>query len=536
MVRLALFAWFCLQQMPLARSDEVVLMPSAAAAVQQSSASQGANVSQVEQHNHQLVMDDSTSQLSRAINITYINGTAYEEYEVPESGNMSFALGQQEGELAVGVSSNILMNVASQTTFNANRTVDAGTTTASTPSSTTTPGSVTVISTPSTVFESTMASTLATVKVELGRLTLHPAPPVIDDSGSLELFCSVGYHDSATIVWTLNDQPLEDIVLRSVISGRKDFFLKSLRVQVERLETLPANGGKYVFECSASVDGNLVKEKVVIDSPYSNFCKNDSECSVRNGVCENGLLCRCDESHPVQLNSSHLTCRAAAQLGWPCSYNEQCLHSANRSQCGSKGECTCLESYKMETSPQGTTACIPLRTINAPCTSHDDCSEIGAMCSLTFTCQCPAGTLENSGRCMGSQRAVESSSGKDVSAGSKDISPGTNATATSISSGYAGDTNLTVGVKKSMPVRILKVREFPRGGSVKAKNETDLHSASLEGLVKVDIPGHENDTVLGNQRMLTGASLHLLALPHFVGFLSMVASFPCLFYSSHLLL
>lgn len=538
MLRLALLACLCLQQLPTSHADEVVLVsqaPSAAAADKNFNGTLSAEV--------------LAAAALAGVNITIINGTAYEEYEVPDpvppSGSgkddsLAAMLAQQpalSGEKqAAPQPSTIAAVVATETAKErpektpvtakeaptavapvneasvvplVKSDVVTTTTTAATTSTTTlstTPKAE--VTTPSV--ETTPSSGPATVRVELGRLSVYPVPAVVENSGGVELFCSAGYHDSASIVWTLNDEPLEDVVQRSVISGRKDFFLKSLRIQVDRLETLPAPAGKYVFECVASVDGNLLKERVEIDSPYGDFCRNDSECASRNAVCGSSLACRCDGGHPVHLNSSHVTCRAAAHLGWPCSYDEQCTYAANNSHCGSKGECDCVETFKMETSPLGNLVCVPRKTVSGPCSTDNDCKDIGAKCNPSGTCQCPPGTLENNGRCVGNLVAPQGPNNLTALLNATGTA-GTNAATATVETGAMFTAaNLSAAPsdpkKQHMPVRILKVREFPRGAPVKEHpNDTmDGRAQSLDGgVVKVDVPMHENDTTLGSQRMLT---------------------------------
>lgn len=538
MLRLALLACLCLQQLPTSHADEVVLVsqaPSAAAADKNFNGTLSAEV--------------LAAAALAGVNITIINGTAYEEYEVPDpvppSGSgkddsLAAMLAQQPAlsgdKQAAPQPSTIAAVVATETAKErpektpvtakeaptavapvneasvvplVKSDVVTTTTTAATTSTTTlstTPKAE--VTTPSV--ETTPSSGPATVRVELGRLSVYPVPAVVENSGGVELFCSAGYHDSASIVWTLNDEPLEDVVQRSVISGRKDFFLKSLRIQVDRLETLPAPAGKYVFECVASVDGNLLKERVEIDSPYGDFCRNDSECASRNAVCGSSLACRCDGGHPVHLNSSHVTCRAAAHLGWPCSYDEQCTYAANNSHCGSKGECDCVETFKMETSPLGNLVCVPRKTVSGPCSTDNDCKDIGAKCNPSGTCQCPPGTLENNGRCVGNLVAPQGPNNLTALLNATGTA-GTNAATATVETGAMFTAaNLSAAPsdskKQHMPVRILKVREFPRGAPVKEHpNDTmDGRAQGLDGgVVKVDVPMHENDTTLGSQRMLT---------------------------------
>lgn len=520
MLRAAILAWLCLQQLPRVHADEVVLVSQAPPAAVPNDVQNLADVLSPEAL--------AAAAALAGVNITIINGTAYEEYEVPDigqpsSGNDSLLARPPELNIAqvkptqeLKPPSNVpsaaavakVDAVAPQAAAKPNEHAAASTTTTTRTTTLTTRTTTATVNTTITT-----ANGPATVKVELGRLSVYPLPAVIENSGAMELFCSAGYHDSASIVWTLNDEPIEDVVQRSVISGRKDFFLKSLRIQVDRLEALPAPAGKYIFECVASVDGNLLKERVELDSPYGNFCRNDSECSARNAVCGSSLSCRCDGGHPVSLNSSHVTCRAAAHLGWPCSYDEQCLFSSNNSHCGSKGECDCIETFKKETSPLGNVACAPRKRISGPCVVDDDCKDIGGKCGPSRMCQCPKGTLENNGRCVG-QLLSSQSSNNSLSAAVSEAAP----KGIAASLGLVYPPNASTGStdqNKFMPLRILKVREFPRGAPVKEKpNDTsDDHTHSLEGIVKADAPPHENDTTLttlGSQRMLTGSGGRIL--------------------------
>ncbi|KAH6941900.1 hypothetical protein HPB50_023709 [Hyalomma asiaticum] len=517
MLRLALLACLCLQQLPTSLADEVVL------------ASQAPAASAADDFNGTLSAEMLRAAAALAgVNITIINGTAYEEYEVPESAplsesssNDSVALmpaqqrassdqkpATQEPSTAATAAPETgkrasrkhtrdrpkhrrswhqpkMLLPAPQVNANDNATQTTTATTSSTMPSTT----------PTTTAANNTSSASPSVETTI---TSSSGPATRASCGPS------------------TDEPLEDVVQRSVISGRKDFFLKSLRIQVDRLETLPAPAGKYVFECVASVDGNLLKERVEIDSPYGDFCRNDTECASRNAVCGSSLACRCDGGHPVHLNSSHVTCRAAAHLGWPCSYDEQCTYAANNSHCGSKGECDCVETFMMEASPLGNLVCVPRKTVSGPCNTDNDCKDIGAKCNPSGTCQCPPGTLENNGRCVGKMAAPPGLNNLSALLNVTAVTATTTAmnatTATTATGSLSAAANVTVAPsadpkKQHMPVRILKVREFPRGASVKEHpNDTvDNRAQNFDGsVVKVDVPVRDNDTTLGSQRMLTG--------------------------------
>ncbi|CAN7939278.1 unnamed protein product [Ixodes hexagonus] len=513
MFRAALFGWLLLQQFPLGQSSaEVVLVssagPNAPSAAEDAVVVNGFNNASDELKAAALAQYESVPAIDSVINVTFANGTLYGRYDIPEGADLNASLSALAKEADDLQAELVLVSDDKPA-----ETTPKGTTPSTTASVATETYSTTLKPRDPTTTRSTTtaalssgpevaASKLAAVSVELGKLSIHPVPAVIENEHGVELFCSVGYSVSASIVWTLNDQPLEDVVLRSVISGRKDFLLKSNRIWVEKLESLPAIEGKYVFECVASVDGVLLKEKVKLDSPYADACTTDADCQSKNAICGPASKCVCDDAHPVQLHSSHVTCRTVAHLGWPCSYHEQCLHASNRSQCDSKGECSCLEMYKVEKSALGVAACAPQKTVNAPCISHDDCREIGAVCASTFTCQCKSGTLESNGRCV-SSILPGTESGRPESP-NVPANVTSNAAAASIST----PANLTVGVKKAIPVRILKVREFPRNGAADQEQlpsqlPQTSSSVALGVVVKVDVPAHDNDSVLGSQRMLT---------------------------------
>ncbi|XP_042147107.1 uncharacterized protein LOC121836312 [Ixodes scapularis] len=531
MFRVVLIGWLTLQQFPLGTSSaEVVLLSSAVpgapstphhATVVKASVNAPDELKATVPAQYELVPAMGT-----VINVTFANGTFYGQYDIPEGADLNASLAAIANE-ADGLQADIVL-LAQDSPLETTLKETSPPTTAP-PATKTHPSTVERKDSATTSFEkmTTLSSApevggsnMAVISVELGKLSIHPKPAIIENGRAVELFCSVGYSVSASIVWTLNDQPIEDVVLRSVISGRKDFLLKSNRIRVERLETLPAVEGKYVFECVASVDGVLLKEKVKLDSPYANSCSQDSDCRSRNAVCSPASKCVCDDAHPVKLNSSHVTCRTAAHLGWPCNYHEQCLHAANRSQCGSHGECSCVEMYRLDKSALGVAACVPQKTVNAPCISHEDCQEIGAFCGTTFTCQCKSGTLETDGRCVNSL-PLGTGSGHSESPSV----PGDNATNDDVASISPTPVNFTIGVKKAIPVRILKVREFPRNDAVgherpPSRLPRTSASARLGIQIKVDVPGHENETVLGSQRMLTAKGCGMCGLPQLVSVLS----------------
>ncbi|KAM7287525.1 uncharacterized protein ISCGN_031216 [Ixodes scapularis] len=359
MFRVVLIGWLTLQQFPLGTSSaEVVLLSSAVpgapstphhATVVKASVNAPDELKATVPAQYELVPAMGT-----VINVTFANGTFYGQYDIPEGADLNASLAAIANE-ADGLQADIVL-LAKDSPLETTLKETSPPTTAP-PATKTHPSTVERKDSATTSFEkmTTLSSApevggsnMAVISVELGKLSIHPKPAIIENGRAVELFCSVGYSVSASIVWTLNDQPIEDVVLRSVISGRKEFLLKSNRIRVERLETLPAVEGKYVFECVASVDGVLLKEKVKLDSPYANSCSQDSDCRSRNAVCSPASKCVCDDAHPVKLNSSHVTCRTAAHLGWPCNYHEQCLHAANRSQCGSHGECSCVEMYRLD--------------------------------------------------------------------------------------------------------------------------------------------------------------------------------------------
>ncbi|CAN8010664.1 unnamed protein product [Ixodes pacificus] len=546
MFRVVLIGWLTLQQFPLGTSSaEVVLLSSAVpgapstpehATVVKAAVNAPDELKATVPAQYELVPAMGT-----VINVTFANGTFYGQYDLPEGADLNASLAAIANE-ADGLQAEIVL-LANDSPLETTLKETSPQTTPP-PATKTHPSTVERKDAATTSFEkmATLSSApevggsnVAVVSVELGKLSIHPKPAIIENGRAVELFCSVGYSVSASIVWTLNDQPIEDVVLRSVISGRKEFLLKSNRIRVERLETLPAVEGKYVFECVASVDGVLLKEKVKLDSPYANSCSQDSDCRSRNAVCSPASKCVCDDAHPVKLNSSHVTCRTAAHLGWPCNYHEQCLHAANRSQCGSHGECSCVEMYRLDKSALGVAACVPQKTVNAPCISHEDCKEIGAFCGTTFTCQCKSGTLETDGRCVNSLPLGTGSGHSEPPS-----VPGDNASIDGVASISPTPVNFTVGVKKAIPVRILKVREFPRNDAVGQERPPfrlprTSASARLGIQIKVDVPGHENETVLGSQRTLTAKGCGMCGLPQLVSVLSgfILLGYPLEHYDLH---
>lgn len=241
---------------------------------------------------------------------------------------------------------------------------------------------------------------LAGLKVEYARAFIAAEEPEAD-SGPMELLCTVGYKEYASISWTVNGRPLENFIDRSTLSTVKnDVPVKISKITITQLERLPSDNGKFVFECTALVDAQVTKATIALGSIIEDTCTSNAQCEPRGASCSEGR-CLCKPSQPVSLKSKHLTCRAAAGLGWPCDYTEQCVFAQPNAVCTDRLLCDCALGFVR--SLDGKT-CDKLSTtagnvIGQPCKTNAECHAAGAAC-LKDVCTCANNTVERGGMCL----------------------------------------------------------------------------------------------------------------------------------------
>ncbi|KAH8019412.1 hypothetical protein HPB51_019385 [Rhipicephalus microplus] len=158
--------------------------------------------------------------------------------------------------------------------------------------------------------------------------------------GAVNLSCSIMYTQAAHTAWTINGRPPDDAALESIFTGRvsKNLWQRAHGLVLHRLDRLPTASGRYELRCQAVADGKLSSDSVFVGSLFSDTCRSREPCLTRGAVCRQGR-CRCEGAQPVRLTSRHTTCRHAAMLGWPCSFDEQCLPRG--AYCSSQGTCIC---------------------------------------------------------------------------------------------------------------------------------------------------------------------------------------------------
>lgn len=241
---------------------------------------------------------------------------------------------------------------------------------------------------------------LAGLKVELARAYIAAEEPEAD-SGPMELLCTVGYKEYASISWTVNGRPLENFIDRSTMTTVKnDLPVKVSKITITQLERLPSDNGKFVFECTALVDAQVTKATIALGSIIEDTCTANAQCEPRGATCSEGR-CLCKPSQPVSLKSKHLTCRAAAGLGWPCDYSEQCVFATPNAICNDRQVCDCATGFVRGTTNKSCESRVAgnLNLIGQPCKANTDCHTAGASC-LNSVCACTNNTVERGGMCL----------------------------------------------------------------------------------------------------------------------------------------
>lgn len=239
---------------------------------------------------------------------------------------------------------------------------------------------------------------LAGLKVEYARAYIAAEEPEAD-SGPMELLCTVGFKDYASITWTVNGRPLENFIDRSTLTTTKnDVPVKVSKITINQLERLPSDNGKFVFECTALVDAQVTKATIALGSIIEDSCQTNAQCEPRGASCSEGR-CLCKPSQPVSLKSKHLTCRAAAGLGWPCDYSEQCVFSQPNAVCTDRLVCDCALGFIKSLDGKTCDKLTANNLIGQPCKASADCHAAGAAC-LKEVCACANDTVERNGLCL----------------------------------------------------------------------------------------------------------------------------------------
>lgn len=244
---------------------------------------------------------------------------------------------------------------------------------------------------------------LAGLKVEYARAYIAAEEPEAD-SGPMELLCTVGFKDYASITWTVNGRPLENFIDRSTLTTTKnDVPVKVSKITINQLERLPSDNGKFIFECTALVDAQVTKATIALGSIIEDSCQTNAQCEPRGASCSEGR-CLCKPSQPVSLKSKHLTCRAAAGLGWPCDYSEQCVFAQPNAVCTDRLVCDCALGFVRSLDGKTCDKLTATNLIGQPCKANADCHAAGAAC-LKDVCACANNTLERNGLCLPEEQA-----------------------------------------------------------------------------------------------------------------------------------
>ncbi|CAN7989437.1 unnamed protein product [Ixodes hexagonus] len=239
---------------------------------------------------------------------------------------------------------------------------------------------------------------LAGLKVEYARAFIAAEEPETD-SGPMELLCTVGFKEYASITWTVNGRPLENFIDRSTLTTLKNEVpVKVSKITVSQLERLPSENGKFVFECTALVDAQVTKATIALGSIIEDTCTSNAQCEARGASCSEGR-CLCKASQPVSLKSKHLTCRAAANLGWPCDYSEQCSFVQPNSLCSDSLVCACSLGFVKSLDGKTCDKLTAGNLIGSACKVSADCHGVGASCANNV-CACTNDTVERGGMCI----------------------------------------------------------------------------------------------------------------------------------------
>ncbi|CAN7945198.1 unnamed protein product [Ixodes pacificus] len=250
----------------------------------------------------------------------------------------------------------------------------------------------------SSVEAASRAEVLAGLKVEYARAYIAAEEPD-NDSGPMELLCTVGFKEYASITWTVNGRPLENFIDRSSLTTIKNEVpVKVSKITINQLERLPSDNGKFIFECTALVDAQVTKATIALGSIIEDTCTTNGQCEARGASCSEGR-CLCKASQPVSLKSKHLTCRAAANLGWPCDYSEQCSFVQPNSVCSDSLVCICSLGFVRSLDGKICDKLTPGNLIGSACKENADCHGAGASCANSV-CKCTNDTVERGGLCL----------------------------------------------------------------------------------------------------------------------------------------
>ncbi|XP_064475904.1 uncharacterized protein LOC135389802 [Ornithodoros turicata] len=241
--------------------------------------------------------------------------------------------------------------------------------------------------------------TLAGLKVEYARAYIAAEEPTAD-AGPIELLCTVGFREYATISWTVNGHALEDFIDRSTtVVVKNEIPVKVSKIVINQLERLPSETGKFIFECTALVDSQVTKATLALGSNIEDTCTSNAQCVARGGTCSESR-CICNPSQPVVLQSKHLTCRAAANLGWPCNYHEQCIFAQPNAICTDRMVCDCNLGYVRSLDGKTCDKLVPSSSLlGSACKTTADCHSAGASC-VNGICACGNESMEKGGMCL----------------------------------------------------------------------------------------------------------------------------------------
>ncbi|CAN7992211.1 unnamed protein product [Ixodes hexagonus] len=221
------------------------------------------------------------------------------------------------------------------------------------------------------------------------------------------LYVSVAFEEQVGFRWFLNGRPFEEydsmqtLEMTSFVDPvtNKTLFARVSMVEVDHFLKLPTATGKYEVHCAVTADSTVQDVKHVFAPHLTDICP-PANCFDRHAICSDGK-CVCAPPYPVVLSSVHTTCRTESFLETPCFHDDQCLYTANNSECIDLGWCACRKGY-------GRTVqhlCVQKTGLNSRCDSDVQCKPFNASCVLSH-CTCNSDSVEEGDRCIFMSRSV----------------------------------------------------------------------------------------------------------------------------------
>lgn len=228
-------------------------------------------------------------------------------------------------------------------------------------------------------------------------LTVHTSD--FETEGKIAIYISASFEQNMSCKWFLNGRPLDeyDVMETKDIGSyevdNRTFLKRACHLEQEHVFRLPTLTGSYEFGCLVTMDSSSKMITHTLSPLLTDSCP-PANCYTRNALCQEGT-CICGGAYPVRIHSVHVTCRPAALLERPCQYDQQCLHTAEHSECVEERWCACKPGY-------GRTQnylCTEKAGVNARCETDDDCLLFNARCILKH-CLCNRNATEDNHRCV----------------------------------------------------------------------------------------------------------------------------------------